>query len=254
VVEGFHGMPYEMPMQRTKEYIEACRTVWRRDEKFQFRGRTFEVPLPAGQGTGLGRPLKIINHPVRSEIPIWWASLKERSVEATAELADGWLPVMFIPEKCHRVWGPQLKAGLARRDPNRARLDIAAGGMLVIGEELTGGARTKMLEQARPQLATYVGGMGARGKNFYNDIARAYGYEQEAELIQSLYLEGRRDDAEAALPDELVELTNLVGPKSYVKERLDAFKGAGVTVLMVNPIGPDPVGTIERLREIVSDL
>jgi F420-dependent oxidoreductase-like protein len=253
VIEGFHGVPYEKPMQRIKEYIEACRMIWKRDEKFEYHGQTIDAPLPAGQGTGLGKPLKIINHPVRSDIPIWWASLKDRSVEATAELADGWLPIMFIPEKYHHVWGPQLKAGLAKRDPSRGRLDISAGGMLAIDESLTGEARTKLLDHARPGMALYVGGMGARGKNFYNDIARAYGYEQEAELVQDLYLDGKKDEAAAALPGEWLELANLVGPKSYVKERVGAFKEAGVTVLSVNPVGPDPVKAIETLRELVAD-
>ncbi|MGD9998549.1 MAG: LLM class F420-dependent oxidoreductase [Ilumatobacteraceae bacterium] len=253
VIEGFHGVRYEKPMQRIKEYIEACRMIWKRDEKFEYHGQTIDAPLPAGQGTGLGKPLKIINHPVRSDIPIWWASLKDRSVEATAELADGWLPIMFIPEKYHHVWGSQLKAGLAKRDPSRGRLDISAGGMLAIDESLTGEARTKLLDHARPGMALYVGGMGARGKNFYNDIARAYGYEQEAELVQDLYLDGKKDEAAAALPGEWLELANLVGPKSYVKERIGAFKEAGVTVLSVNPVGPDPVKAIETLRELVAD-
>jgi F420-dependent oxidoreductase-like protein len=227
--------------------------IWKREEKFEYHGQTVDVPLPAGQGTGLGKPLKIINHPVRSNIPIWWASLKGLSVTATAELADGWLPIMFIPEKYHQVWGPQLKEGLAKRDPNRPRLDISAGGMLAIGEDLVGDAQKKILDYGRPNMALYVGGMGARGKNFYNDIACAYGYEQEAGLVQDLYLEGKKDEAAAALPGEWLELANLVGPKSYVKERVGAFKEAGVTVLSVNPVGPDAVKQIEILREIVDD-
>ena len=253
VIEGFHGVPFEKPMQRIKEYIEACRMIWKREEKFDYQGQTFQAPLPAGQGTGLGKPLKIINHPVRSDIPIWWASLKGRSVEATAEVADGWLPIMFIPEKCQNVWGPQLKAGLAKRDPSLKRLDIAAGGMLAIDENLVGEARTKILDMARPNMALYVGGMGARGSNFYNDIARAYGYEKEAGEVQDLYLEGRKDEAAAALPGEWLELSHLVGPKSYIKERVGAFKEAGVTVLSVNPVGPDAVKAVETLRSIVDD-
>ncbi|MEZ5248154.1 MAG: LLM class F420-dependent oxidoreductase [Ilumatobacteraceae bacterium] len=249
VIEGFHGVPYEKPMQRIKEYIEACRMIWKREEKFDYQGQTFQAPLPAGQGTGLGKPLKLINHPVRNDIPIWWASLKDRSVEATAELADGWLPIMFIPEKYHNVWGPQLKAGLAKRDPNRARLDISAGGMLAIDDSLTGDAQKKVLDYGRPNVALYVGGMGARGKNFYNDIARAYGYEKEAIEVQDLYLDGKKDEAAAALPGEWLELANLVGPKSYIKERVAAFKEAGVTVLSVNPVGPNAVQQVEMLRD-----
>jgi len=251
VVEGFHGVPYEKPMQRIKEYIEACRMIWKREEKFNYQGQTFQAPLPEGQGTGLGKPLKIINHPVRADIPIWWASLKDKSVEATAEMADGWLPIMFVPEKFQNVWGPQLKAGTAKRDPARKRLDISAGGMLAIDESLTGDAQKAVLDFARPNMALYVGGMGARGKNFYNDIACAYGYEKEAGEVQDLYLEGKKDEAAAALPGEWLELSHLVGPKSYIKERVAAFKEAGVTVLSVNPVGPNAVQQIEMLREIV---
>ena len=251
VIEGFHGVPYEKPMQRIKEYIEACRMIWKREEKFNYQGQTFQAPLPEGQGTGLGKPLKIINHPVRADIPIWWASLKDRSVEATAEIADGWLPIMFVPERFQNVWGPQLKAGTAKRDPARKRLDISAGGMLAIDESLTDEARTKVLDMARPGMALYVGGMGARGKNFYNDIACAYGYEKETGEVQDLYLEGKKTEAATALPGEWLELSHLVGPRSFIKERVAAFKEAGVTVLSVNPVGPNAVQQIELLREIV---
>jgi len=220
VIEGFHGVPYVKPMQRIKEYIEACRMIWKREEKFEYHGQTIDAPLPEGEGTGLGKPLKLINHPVRSDIPIWWASLMGLSVTATAELADGWLPIMFIPEKFQNVWGD---------------------------------AQTKILDMARPNTALYVGGMGARGKNFYNDICRDYGYEKEAVDIQDLYLEGKKAEAAQAVPAEWLELSHLVGPKSYIKDRIGAYKEAGVTVLSVNIVGPDPVGQIATLREIVDN-
>jgi F420-dependent oxidoreductase-like protein len=254
VVEGFHGVPYEKPMVRIKEYIEACRMIWKREQPFEYHGRTVQAPLPAGQGTGLGKALKIINHPQRADIPIWWASLKDRSVEATAEMADGWLPVFFVPDKFQQVWGGPLKAGTAKRDPSLKRLEIAAGGMVAIGEDLVGEKKTSILDMARPGAALYVGGMGARGKNFYNDICMAYGYEQEAVAVQDLYLDGKKAEAAAAIPAEMLELSHLVGPRSYIKERIGVFKEAGVTVLAVNPVGPDPVGTIEALREIVDDV
>ena len=253
VIEGFHGVKYEKPMQRIKEYIEACRMIWKREEKFDYQGQTFQAPLPPGEGTGFGKPLKLINHPVRSNIPIWWASLKGLSVTATAEMADGWLPIMFIPEKFHLVWGDQLKAGLAKRDPSLPRLEIGAGGMLAIGDDLVGDKQSAILDFARPNTALYVGGMGARGKNFYNDICRDYGYEQEAVDIQDLYLEGKKDEAAARVPAEWLELSHLVGPVGYIKERVGAFKEAGVTVLSVNPVGPDAVHQIETLRAIVDD-
>jgi F420-dependent oxidoreductase-like protein len=251
VVEGFHGVPYEKPMVRIREYIEACRMIWKREQKFEFHGQTVNVPLPEGEGTGLGKPLKIINHPVRADIPIWWASLMGLSVTATAQHADGWLPIFFDPERFHDVWGDELKAGLAKRDPSLGKLQISAGGMLAIDERLTGGAQHQILDHSRPHVALYVGGMGARDKNFYNTICKKYGYEKEAIEIQDLYLEGKKEEAAAAVPAQMLEATNLVGPKSYVKERLAAYKEAGVTILSVNPVGPDPVKAIETLRELI---
>jgi F420-dependent oxidoreductase-like protein len=252
VIEGFHGVPYEKPMTRIKEYIEACRMVWRR-EKLVLDGDAVKVPLPEGEGTGLGKPLKLINHPVRERIPIWWASLMGRSVEATAEVADGWLPIMFIPERAHLVWGDQLQAGLAKRSADLPPLDVCAGGLTAIGDDLVGTAADRIRDAARPMTALYVGGMGARGKNFYNDLARRYGYVDEAIEIQDLYLDGKKDEAAAKVPADWLEKTSLVGPASYVKERVAAYKEAGVTVLAVNPIGPDPVKTVEVLRGIVDD-
>ena len=254
VVEGFHGVPYEQPMQRIREYIEACRKIWKREDKFTFDGKTFQVPLPEGHGTGLGKPLKLINHPVRSEIPVWWASLKGRSVAATAEIADGWLPIFFLPERFRQVWGAALDEGLAKRDPSLKPLEISAGGMLMIDEKMVGAERDKVLGYARPQLALYVGGMGAPGKNFYNDICRDYGYVDEAKTVQDLYLSGHKDEAAAALPNEWLELSNLVGPRSYVKERIAAFRDAGVTVLSVNPLGPNPTAQVEQLRELIDSV
>jgi F420-dependent oxidoreductase-like protein len=251
VVEGFHGVPYEKPMVRIKEYIESCRQIWAREQKFEFHGQTVNVPLPEGQGTGLGKPLKLINHPVRSNIPIWWASLMGLSVTATAQHADGWLPIFFDPEKFHDVWGDELKAGLAKRDASLGQLQISAGGMLAIDESLTGDARQKVLDYSRPNAALYIGGMGARDKNFYNTICQKYGYVKEAIEIQDLYLDGKKEEAAAAVPTQLLENTNLVGPKSYVKERLAAYKEAGVTILSVNPVGGDAVKQIETLREML---
>jgi F420-dependent oxidoreductase-like protein len=251
VIEGFHGMPYEKPMQRIKEYIEVCREVWKREKALSYDGQTVKVPLPAGQGTGLGKPLKLINHPVRADIPVWWASLKGLSVEATAELADGWLPVFFVPDKFEKVWGKALAKGRAKRAAGLKPLEISAGGLLAIDESLVGEAKDKVLDMARPNVALYVGGMGARGKNFYNDICREYGYEKEAAEIQDLYLSGKKDEAARAVPREMLELSNLVGPAGYVKERIAAFRSAGVTMLSVNPVGANATATLAKLRSLI---
>jgi F420-dependent oxidoreductase-like protein len=250
VIEGFHGVPYDKPMPRIRDYINVCRMVWKR-EKVVYDGPTVKVPLPEGEGTGLGKPLKLINHPVREHIPIFWASLMGLSVTNTAQYADGWLPIFFDPEKFHDVWGDELKAGLADRDPALGQLQISAGGMVAIGDELTGDARSRILDFSRPNVALYVGGMGARDKNFYNTIAQKYGYVKEAVEIQDLYLDGKKDEAAAAVPAEMLEKTNLVGPAGYVKERIAAYREAGVTHLSVNPVGKDPVATIEQLRTMI---
>jgi F420-dependent oxidoreductase-like protein len=250
VIEGFHGVPYEKPMPRIRDYINVCRMVWKR-ERVVYDGPTVKVPLPEGEGSGLGKPLKLINHPVREHIPIFWASLMGLSVTATAQHADGWLPIFFDPEKFHDVWGDELKAGVKDRDPALGQLQISAGGMVAIGDDLTGDARARILDDARPNVALYVGGMGARDKNFYNAICQKYGYVQEAIAIQDLYLDGKKDEAAAAVPADLLEKTNLVGPAGYVKERIAAYREAGVTHLSVNPVGKDPVAAIEQLRTMV---
>jgi F420-dependent oxidoreductase-like protein len=250
VIEGFHGVPYEKPMPRIRDYINVCRMVWKR-ERVVYDGPTVKVPLPEGEGSGLGKPLKLINHPVREHIPIFWASLMGLSVTATAQHADGWLPIFFDPEKFHDVWGDELKAGVKDRDPALGQLQISAGGMVAIGDDLTGDARARILDHARPNVALYVGGMGARDKNFYNAICQKYGYVQEAIAIQDLYLDGKKDEAAAAVPADLLEKTNLVGPAGYVKERIAAYREAGVTHLSVNPVGKDPVAAIEQLRTMV---
>ena len=245
VIEGFHGVPYERPLARTRDVVSICRKIWARDEALTHEGVSHAVPLPSGSGTGLGKPLKIITHPCRSSVPIYVAALGEKSVEQTAEIADGWLPTLFVPEKAKDVFGSALAAGRTRRDPMLNPLEVCAGGLTAICEE---GEAPGLRDLARPQVALYVGGMGARGRNFYNDLIRRYGWEREAEAIQSLYLEGAKRDAAAAVPAELLEATTLIGPEGYIKERIAAFKEAGVTTLDVLPVGPDAASVIERLK------
>jgi F420-dependent oxidoreductase-like protein len=245
VIEGFHGLAYDKPLGRTKEIIEICRQVWRR-EKVEHTGPNYSIPLPAGQGTGLGKPLKLINHPIRSQIPVYVASLGPKNVEMTAEVADGWLPLFFYPEKAKDVWGADLAAGAAKRSADLGELEVVAGGLCSIGDGAEG-----VREFMRPMMALYVGGMGAKGKNFYNDLVCRYGYEAEAAEVQDLYLAGKKDEAATKLPAELLERTTLCGDEGYVKERIAAFKEAGVTVLNVTPVGSDPVKIIEQLRTLV---
>ena len=244
VIEGFHGVKYDAPLGRTREVVEICRQVWRR-EKVQFQGKYYQVPLPADKGTGLGKPLKIINHPVRERIPIIIASLGPKNVELTAEIAEGWEPIFYYPEKAASVWGEPLAKGKAKRDPSLGELQVYASPALAIGEDVE-----HMLDWVRPSLALYIGGMGAKGKNFYNDLAVRYGYEKEAETIQDLYLAGKKDEATAAVPDELVRAVSLIGPESYVAERVAAFAESGVTTLTVSPLAADRAGRVELVEKL----
>jgi F420-dependent oxidoreductase-like protein len=245
VIEGWHGVKYDAPIGRTREVIEICRKVWRR-ERVEHDGRYYSLPLPADQGTGLGKPLKMINHPLRDRIPIYLASLGDKNVEMTAEIAEGWIPFMYLPELADRVWGDSLARGAKNRDPELGPLQIVAGRTFAIGKGLE-----ERRNVSRPHLALYIGGMGAKGKNFYNDVACRYGFEAEAAEIQDLYLAGHKDEAAAKVPQQLIDGMTLIGDEGYVRDRLAAYAEAGVTMLSVNPVGPDPLGDLRRLRELV---
>ena len=245
VIEGFHGVPYDRPLGRTREVIEIIRMGLRREALVS--DGIFTIPLPADQGLGLGKPLKLLNKPERPVVPLWVAALGDKNVAMTAEIADGWLPFLFLPEKAKEVWGDALAKGAAKRSADLGPLEISAGGLVSIGDDVKG-----MLDFMRPMYALYVGGMGARGRNFYNDLACSYGYEKEAKEIQDLYLDGHKRDAEAKVPLEWLEAGNLVGPESYVKERIAAFREAGVTNLSVSPASDDPAATIAQVKEWVS--
>jgi F420-dependent oxidoreductase-like protein len=247
VIEGWHGVPYDKPLQRTREIIDICRAVWRR-ERVSYDGKVYHLPLPEGQGTGLGKPLKMIARPVRDRIPIYVASLGPKNVELTAEVADGWLPIFFDPGKAGGVWGDDLARGAARRSPELGPLEIAVQAMVAVGDDAA-----MVRDLARPMLALYIGGMGARGHNFYNDLACRYGYEAEAKEIQDLYLDGKKDEAAKAVPAELLEAVTLCGPEGYVRERIAAHKAAGVTILNATPVAQDVPALVGQLRQWVED-
>ncbi|MGE0879395.1 MAG: LLM class F420-dependent oxidoreductase [Acidimicrobiia bacterium] len=250
VIEGFHGVTYDAPLGRTREVISICRKVWAREEPLTHDGRYYHVPLPEGQGSGLGKPLKIIAKPERPEIPVWVAALGDKNVQMAVETANGWLPLFFVPTKAKETWGDTIKAGMAKRDAALGSLQISAGGLLAIGE---GDDYRNVRHEARANWALYMGGMGARGKNFYNDLLKRYGYEREAEQIQDLFLTGKRAEAAALVPDELLDATNLCGPIGLIKERIAMYKEAGVTHLQVTP---KPVGdqTATDLIATLADL
>ncbi|WP_167105765.1 LLM class F420-dependent oxidoreductase [Mycobacterium sp. DL592] len=248
VVEGFHGVPFDAPMGRTREVVEICRQVWRR-ERVQHQGKSYQIPLPADRGTGLGKPLQLINHPVRENIPITIAALGPKNVELTAEIAEGWQPVFFLPEKADDVWGESLRAGKAKRDKALGELDVMVGVSLAVGDDVE-----ERLGWAKPHLALYIGGMGARGQNFYHKLATRYGYGEVADHIQDLFLAGRKAEAIAAVPDELVRQVSLIGPRGFVKERIAAFAEAGVTTLLATPVtadGAEYVKYVEELQQLL---
>ena len=244
VIEGFHGVAYDAPIQRTREIIEICRKVWRRDEPVVHEGRKYRLPLPPGEGTGLGKPLKIITHP-RADIPIHVASLGPKNVQMTAEMADGWLPILYHPQRADEIWGEDLRIGAAARSSDLPPLDVVAGGLLAIGPEAE---VAPIRDLSRSMVALYVGGMGARGKNFYNTLFTRYGYEAEAKEIQDLYLDGKKLEAAAAVPASFLEETSLCGDEGYVRERIQQFKDSGVTTLNVTPVAKD----LKAQQELIS--
>ena len=246
VIEGWHGVPYDSPLGRTREIIEICRNVWANEGRLVHDGRSYQVPLAAGRGTGLGKPLRIGDRPVRPRIPIHVASLGPKNVELTAELAEGWLPLHFWPDRAGEIWDAALRAGLSRRAPDLPALDVVAGGPLAIGTDLE-----ELRERSRPMLAMYFGGMGAKGRNYYNDVLKRYGFETEAERIQDLYLAGDRHGAEALVPRPLIDGMSLVGDIGFVKERVAAYREAGATILNVQPVGPNRLADVETVASIL---
>jgi len=252
VIEGWHGVPYDAPVGRTREIIEICRMVWRR-ERLEHAGKYYTIPLPPDQGTGLGKPLKLINRPVRERIPIVVAALGPKNVELAAELAEAWEPIFYYPEKAAQVWADPLAAGAARRDPSLPALDVVAQAPLAIGDDVSG-----YLELGRPFAALYIGGMGPhrdKGRNFYYELAVRYGFGEAASRCQDAYLAGRKDEAAALVPAELLAGTSLIGSEGHVAERLAALKESGVTTLNVTPLAAthaDRVRLIERVRDLAA--
>ncbi len=239
VVEGWHGVPYGKPLARTREYVEIVRRAVAREERLEFDGTEYQVPYTGPDATGLGKPLKSILHPVRSSIPIYLAAIGPKNVRLTAEIADGWLPIFYSPER-EDIYNEHLDAGLeaAGRDPNS--LSIAPTANVVVGDDLDA-----CRDAVRPGLALYIGGMGARGRNFYHDLACRYGFEKEANEIQDLYLDGKKAEAAAKVPDALVDETALVGPMARIVDRLEAWKESRVSTLILGTRDPE---VLERLQ------
>ncbi|MFN0028330.1 MAG: LLM class F420-dependent oxidoreductase [Acidimicrobiales bacterium] len=247
VIEGWHGLPYDKPLQRTREVVEICRKVWNR-EPVIYDGKAYHLPLDAAHGgSGMGKPLKFMGNPYRADIPIWIAAIGPKNVELTIEVAEGWQPIFFVPDKFREVWGESITAGQAKRDPARGPLQIMGGGPVALGKPDDPYVRDAR-EKARANAGFYVGGMGARDKNFYNDLFCRYGWEAEAKEIQDLFLGGKREEAFTKIPDEYLDLATLCGDEGFVRERISVFKEVGVTHLNIEPSGENTLAVIEKVK------
>jgi F420-dependent oxidoreductase-like protein len=234
VVEGWHGQPWGKPLGKTREYVEIVRAALGR-EVVAHQGEHYEIPYDGPDATGLGKPLKLMLRPLRAEIPIYLAALGPKNVALAAEIADGWLSIFVAPERFDDAFGASLADA-------REGFEIAATASVLVGDDVPA-----LLDALRPHVALYVGGMGAKGRNFYNSLVRRYGWEDEAERIQELYLGGKQREAIAAVPDELVDAVALVGPKERIAERLEAWHETPVTTLVLGTPQPEALQTLAEL-------
>lgn len=243
VVEGWHGQPFGKPLGKMREYVAIVRTIFAREKPLVHAGEHYQIPYAGRDATGLGKPLRSIIHG-RPDIPIHLAAIGPKNVALAAEIADGWLPVFFSPERT-TLYRPALEEGFARRDPGLRRpdaFDVAPTVPVVCGNDVAA-----CRAHVKPRLALYVGGMGAAGRNFYYDLACRYGYEADARRIQALYLAGKKEEATAAVPDALVDEVALCGPRERIRERLAAYRAAGVTTLICMTGQPEAMRMMAEL-------
>jgi F420-dependent oxidoreductase-like protein len=242
VAEGWHGQRFARQLQRTREYVAVVRQALAR-ERVEFKGETLELPLPDGPG----KALKLMIAPIQERIPIYLAAIGPKNTALAGEIADGWIPIFFSPEHVAE-FRPLLEEGAARAGRSLDGFDMAPTVNVLVTDDVAA-ARDAM----RPILALYVGGMGSREKNFYNQLMRRYGYEEAAQTVQDLYLEGKKDEAGAALPEDLIDRVTLVGPADAVRERLNVYRASGVGTLMVSPMAFDAEERKRQLR-LVAEL
>ncbi|MBP1598764.1 MAG: putative F420-dependent oxidoreductase [Acidobacteria bacterium] len=240
VVEGWHGVTYGKPLARTREYVEIVRAILARKLPLEYHGAEYQIPIPGG--TGLGKPLKLMFRPLRAAIPIYLAAIGPRNTALAAEIADGWLPIFFSPQRM-QVFRPSLEEGLAKAASEKAEFDIAP-----IAEVRLGNDVSACREAVKPALALYIGGMGAKNRNFYYNLACRYGFEEAARSIQGSFLDGRREAAIAAVPDALVDEVSLCGPRERIAERLAAWRDSGATTLICTTTD---LPTLRTMAELV---
>jgi F420-dependent oxidoreductase-like protein len=244
VSEGWYGVPYAKPWGRTREYVEIVRKVVAREERLEYDGNHFHLPLPGGEG----KALKLNFHPVRNSIPVFLGAIGRKSVELAAEIADGWIPIFSSPDAFRETWDEHIEAGLTKGGRSRSDLEISPTVQVAIDGD-TDAARAVV----KAGLLLYLGGMGSRKTNFYVDLTHRFGFGEVADEVQSLYLDGKREDAYNAIPDELADATALIGTEDDVADRLERYAAAGVDRLIVSPISPEPdqrLHTVTRLAEL----
>lgn len=244
VVEGWHGKPYGKPLGKTREYVSILRTIFAREERLVHDGAHYTIPYNGEDATGLGKPLKSILHG-RAELPIYIASIGPKNVELTAEIADGWLPIFFAPERYPEYFQEHVEAGFAKAGNGKSIVDfdIAPSVQVVMDDDIE-----MARNQVRPILALYIGGMGAKDKNFYNDLAVRYGFEEAAKTIQNLYLDGKKAEAMIAVPNELIDAVALVGSRDRIKDRIQLWKESDITTLNVQTFD---IEVVRALAEMV---
>jgi len=242
VAEGWHGQAWGKPLTRTREYVEIVRAVLRREAPLEHHGEHYDIPYSGPGATGLGKPLRIIVHPPRAEVPIYLAAIGPKNVALAAEIADGWLPIFFSPERFAETHRPMLEEGFARRGGRPEGWDLAAHVPVVMTDDVAAGR-----DFLKTLLALYVGGMGAKGKNFYTRLAERYGYADAAATIQDLYLAGKKNEAIAAVPDALVDEVALVGDRARIADRVAAFRECGVGTLILQARQPEALRLLAEL-------
>ena len=250
VSEGWYGVPYEKPWGRTREYVEIVKRIVAREDRLAYQGKHFTLPLTQGEGvTGQGKALKLNVHPVRNEIPIYLGAIGRKSVELSAEIADGWIPIFFSVDKWQDAWGEHIEAGLGKGGRSREDFQVSPSVQVAIDGDLDA-ARGLV----KAGLLLYLGGMGSRKTNFYVDLTHRFGFGDAADEVQSLYLDGKRDQAYAAIPDELVDATAMIGTEDEVAERVKRFADAGVDRMIVSPMhgnAEENLATLEKLADMV---
>jgi F420-dependent oxidoreductase-like protein len=243
VVEGWHGVPYGKPLKRTREFIEILHAIWAREKPLEHQGEHYQIPYRGPGASGLGKPLKSILH--GRQIPVYVAAVGPKSVEQAAEIADGWLPIFYSPYRAPAIYKNAIENGFRKAGGGKdfSRFDVTAGPTVILGDDVSA-----CLSFIKPVLALYIGGMGARGKNFYNDLACRYGFEGEAKKIQDLYLDGKKDEAAAAVPDVLADEVALVGPKERIRDRLGAWRESPVTTMICALMQPEALRLLAELQ------